>query len=442
MTILHGCNMCWKKIYKERLVTAEEAIRAIGDNERVVVAHAAGRPREILRELVKHSADFSGVEIFHMLCLGDGDYTREELQRNFRHNTIFVGANTRKALEEGRGDFIPCYFHELPSFFRNGMLPVDVAVVHLSVPDENGYCSFGVSCDYTKPAAEAAKVVIAEINEWMPRVGGGNFIHVSRLDYIVETTNPLYELPPARIGDVERAIGRYCASLVHDGATLQLGIGAIPDAVLYELKGKKNLGIHTEMFSDGIIDLVEAGVVNGECKTLLPGKMVATFLMGSQRLYDFVDGNPDVELYPVDYVNDPRVIARNKGMVSINSCIEVDFFGQVCSEMIGRKQFSGVGGQVDYVRGAAWSPGGISIMAMPSTAANGKISRIVPDLSEGAAVTTSRNEVDYVVTEYGIAHLKGRNLRQRAENLIRIAHPCFRDMLKEEFLKRFSRFCK
>ena len=315
---------------------------------------------------------------------------------------------------------------------------MDVAVNQVSYPDSEGNCSFGLSCDYTKAAAEKARLVIAEMNENMPYVEGDNKIHISRLDYIIPTNLALPEIPLPKITDVEKAIGRNCASLIEDGSTLQLGIGAIPDAVLLFMGDKKDLGIHTEMFSDGVIDLVESGVVNGSKKTLHPGKLVATFLMGTRRLYDFVDKNACVEMRPVDYVNDPRVIAQNEKMVSINSCIEVDLMGQVASETIGLKQFSGTGGQVDYVRGAAWSAGGKSIMAMPSTAAKGKASRIVPFLAQGAAVTTSRNDVDYVVTEYGIARLKGKTLKQRARALIAVAHPDFRPMLEEEYQKRFK----
>ncbi|WP_059027038.1 acetyl-CoA hydrolase/transferase family protein [Gabonibacter massiliensis] len=434
--------MNWKKLYKEKRTSAEEAIKAIHNKNRVVFAHAAGVPREIPQALVAHADNYQDVEIYHMLCLGDGNYMQEKLECHFRHNTNFVGANSRLAVEKDRADFLPCFFHELPFFFQNGILPVDVAVVHLSPPDKNGFCSFGVSSDYTKPAAEAARIVIAEINEQMPQVGGDNFIHISKLDYIVETSLPLFELPTPKIGEVEQAIGQHCASLIEDGSTLQLGIGAIPDAVLQCLKNKKDLGIHTEMFSDGVVDLVEQGIINGRRKTLHPGKLVATFLMGSKRLYDFADKNPNVELYPVNYVNNPRVICQNNQMVSINSCIEVDLSGQVGSECIGSKQFSGVGGQVDYVRGTAMSEKGISIMAIPSTAAKGKTSRIVPFLAPGAAVSTSRNDVDYVITEYGIASLKGKTLRQRAESLIRIAHPDFREVLTEEFFRRFPRIKK
>ena len=426
----------WKESYKEKITDASHAIRAIRDNDYVVFSHAAGIPQEVARELMAHKEDFHNVSIYHMVSLGDGAYMSPEAEGHFRHITNFVGANSRQAVAENRADFFPCFFYEVPKQIGE-VFPVNVAVVQVSEPDRNGYCSFGVSCDYTKPATEKAAIVIAEMNDQMPYVGGDNKIHLSELDYIIPCSNPLFEIQPPRITEVEKEIGKYCASLIEDGSTLQLGIGAIPDAVLLFLKDKKELGIHTEMFSDGVVELVEAGVITGSKKTLHSGKLVATFLMGTRRLYDFVDHNPNVELYPVDYVNDPWIIAQNDKMISINSCIEVDLMGQVASESIGLKQFSGTGGQVDYVRGVSLSPGGKSIMAMPSTAAKGTTSRVVPFLTEGAAVTTSRNDVDYVVTEYGVVALKGKTLRQRAESLIRIAHPDFRERLLEEFNKRF-----
>lgn len=425
------------KSFQEKTVTADEAIRAIKNGDRVVFSHAACVPQEIVKALIRHKDDYADVEIYHMLCLGEGAYLAQGLEKHFRHRTNFVGGNSRQAIAENRADFMPCFFFEIPYLFRRKQMPVDVAVIQVTPPDADGNCSFGLSCDYTKPAAEVARVVIAEVNENLPHVGGDNFIHVSQIDYMVPCANALPEIAPARVGEVEEAIGGYCAQLIEDGATLQLGIGAIPDAVLMCLKDKKDLGIHTEMFTDGVIDLMESGVINGSRKTLHPGKHVATFLMGSKRFYDFVNNHPDVELYPVDYVNNPCVIMQNENMVSINSCIEVDLMGQVVSECIGQKQFSGVGGQVDYVRGAMLSSGGKSIMAMPSTAAKGAVSRIVPFLAEGAAVTTSRNDVDYIVTEYGIAHLKAKTLKQRAESLIAIAHPDFREELMQEFRKRF-----
>ncbi|KGN82972.1 acetyl-CoA hydrolase/transferase family protein [Porphyromonas cangingivalis] len=424
--------------YKSKIVSADDAVKVIKNGERVSLSHAAGVPQVCVDALVRNAEHFQGVEIYHMLCLGEGKYMLPEMAPHFRHVTNFVGGNSRQAVAENRADFIPAFFYEVPTLFRKGILPIDVAIVQLSMPDAEGYCSFGVSSDYTKPSTEVARVVIGEINAQTPYVHGDNKIHISKLDYIVLADYPLYTIPKAPIGPVEEAIGRNCAELVEDGSTLQLGIGAIPDAALLFLKDKKDLGIHTEMFADGVIELVRAGVITGKKKSLHPGKMVATFLMGTEEVYKFAHNNPDVELYPVDYVNDPRTVAMNDNMVSINSCIEVDLMGQVVSETIGPKQFSGTGGQVDYVRGATWSKNGKSIMAMPSTARKGAASRIVPMIAEGASVTTLRNDVDYVVTEYGIARLKGRSLRQRAEALISIAHPDFREELMKVYRERFE----
>ncbi len=429
--------MEWKKSYDSKLLSAKEAVQHIPSNSRVVLGHAIAEPLVLVEAMVDNKAEYSDVEIVHMLAMGKSEYTLPHMDGHFRHNALFVGGSTRDAVNTGRADYTPCYFTEVPRLFKEGILPVDVALVHLSRPDENGYCSFGVSVDYSKPAAEAAKIVIAEVNDQMPRTMGDSFIHISDIDYIVETSYELIELQPPKIGDVEKAIGENCAKLVEDGSTLQLGIGAIPDAVLLFLKDKKDLGIHSEMFSDGVVELVEAGVINNSKKTLHNGKMVVTFLMGTKRLYDFIDNNPEVAFYPVDYVNNPYVIMKNDDMVSINSCIQIDLMGQVVSESIGLKQFSGVGGQVDYVRGASLSKGGKSIIAMPSTASKGKISRIVPMITEGSAVTTPRNDVHYIVTEYGIADLRGKSLRERAEALIQVAHPDFREGLLNEFNNRF-----
>ena len=429
--------MGWQGLYQERLCTAAEAIAAIHSGNRVVLGHAAGTPQDVLKALVAAKDRFQGVEMVHMLCLNDYGYLAPGMESHFRHNGIFVGANAREATASSRADYTPCFFHEFPRLFRE-TLPVDVALIQVTRPNDEGFCSFGVSCDYTKPAAHAAKVVIAECNDRMPFIGGDNLIHVSELHHIVETSNAIHTIPLPKIGPVEEAIGAHCASLVADGSTLQLGIGAIPDAVLKFLKDKKDLGVHSEMFSDGLIDLVEAGVVNGSRKSLHKGELVANFLMGSQRLYDFVHNNPAVKMFPVDYVNHPTVIMQNSQMVGINSCIEVDLMGQVNAESIGLKQFSGTGGQVDFIRGISMAKDGKAIIAVPATASNGTRSRIVPFLAPGAAVTTSRNDVDYVVTEFGIAHLKGHTLRQRAQSLIAIAHPDFRDGLQEEFQHRFS----
>lgn len=428
--------MDWKQEYKNKLTTAEEAIKHIKDGDTVVMSECAGVPRKVIKTLAAHHADYHNVQIYHMLTLGEGECFAPECYENFCHLTNFVGANSRQAVWSGAGQFFPAYFKDVPGMLGRE-IPCDVAVVTVTEPGPDGYCSLSLSCDYAMAAAKKARIVIAEMNDQLPFVSGGTLLHISEIDHIVPVNYPPMELQPAKIGPVEEAIGRNCASLIHDGDTLQLGIGAIPDAVLAELKGKKHLGIHTEMFSDGVVDLVEAGVIDGEQKTLHRGKLVATFLMGTKKLYDFVDHNPMVALHPVDYVNDPYVIAKNDNMVAINSCIEVDLQGQVASESMGTKQFSGTGGQVDYVRGAAMSKGGRSIMAMPSTAAKGKVSRIVATLTPGAAVTTSRNDIDYVITEYGIAHLKGKTIAQRAEALIAIAHPDFREQLRADFEKYY-----
>lgn len=430
--------MNWQNAYKSKLINAEEATRKIKSGDRVVLGCACGESKDVIDAIVRNKDLYENVEFTQMVPMGKGEYTKPGMEPHFRYNAIFVGGCTRDAVNEGRADYTPCFFYEVPRLFKDGYLPVDVALIQLSRPDEHGYCSFGVSNDYTKPATHVAKLVIAEVNDQMPRTMGDSFIHVSDIDYIVETSNPIVELHPPKISAVEKAIGENCASLIEDGSTLQLGIGSIPDAVLLFLKDKKDLGVHSEMFSDGIVDLVEAGVINNSKKTLHKGKMVVTFLMGTKRLYDFVNNNPSVEMYPVDYVNDPCVIMQNHKMVSINSCIQVDLMGQVVSESIGLKQFTGVGGQVDYVRGASMTKDGKSIIAIPSTASKGKVSRIVPFLDQGAAVTTSRNDVNYIVTEYGIASLKGKTLRDRARALIQIAHPDFREKLIEEWEKRFN----
>ena len=427
--------MNWKTYYETHLTTAEEAVTHIKSGDRVVVAHACGEPSYLLDAMVANASAYRDVELVHMVAMGKGDYCKPEYAENFRHNAIFVGGSSREAVADGRADFTPSFFFEVPRLFSTTM-PVDVALVMVTPPDENGMCSLGVSVDYTQEAVKQAKLVIAQINPQMPWTGPNSLVSVKDLDVIVEHDAPLIELKPGKIGEIEKAIGEHCASLVPDGATLQLGIGAIPDAVLLFLKDKKDLGIHSEMFSDGVVELAEAGVITNAKKSLNPGKFVVAFLMGTKRLYDFVNHNPDVDMRPVDYVNHPFVVAQNDNLISINSCVQVDLMGQVASETVGSKQISGVGGQVDFVRGASAAKGGVSIIAMPSTV-KGKISKIVPLLDEGAAVTTSRNDVDYIVTEYGVAHLKGETLRQRARNLIAIAHPDFRDELKAEFEKRF-----
>jgi 4-hydroxybutyrate CoA-transferase len=353
------------------------------------------------------------------------------MEASFRHNALFVGASTRKAVEEKRADYTPCFFSEIPRLFREKLLPVDVALIQITPPDEEGFCSYGLSADYTVAAAECATTVIAQVNAKLPRTGGAK-IHLNAVNFLVEKDEPLLELKPPVIGAVEKRIGQHVASLIADGSTLQLGIGAIPDAVLLFLTGKKDIGIHSEMFSDGVVGLAEAGVITNKKKTINPGKFMAAFLMGTRKLYDFIDGNPEVELHPVDYINDPCVIGQHDNMVSINSALQVDLMGQVNAEMIGSRQFSGIGGQVDFVRGVSRAKNGKSIIALPSTASGGKVSRIACELDRGAAVSTSRNDVHYIVTEYGIANLRGKGLRERALALIGIAHPDFRETLLAE----------
>jgi 4-hydroxybutyrate CoA-transferase len=394
----------------------------------VVTGHACGEPSALIEALVARAPELHDVEIAHMLAMGPAAFAQPGMEKSFRHNALFVGASTRKSVAEKRADYTPCFFSEIPRLFKEKILPVDVMLVQVSPPDAQGFCSYGISADYTVPATECARVVIAQINNYMPRTGGAR-ISLDAINYIVEKDQPLIELTPPQIGDVERKIGENVASLIPDGATLQLGIGAIPDAALLFMKDKKDLGIHSEMFSDGVVALAEAGVITNRKKTINAGKFLATFLMGTRKLYDFIDNNPDVEMHPVDYINDPYVISQHENMVSINSALQVDLMGQVNAEMIGSTQFSGIGGQVDFVRGASRSCGGISIIALPATAAGGKISRICCELDRYACVSTSRNDVHCVVTEYGVANLRGKSLRQRAQALIAISHPEFREVL-------------
>ncbi|GHV34911.1 4-hydroxybutyrate CoA-transferase [Synergistales bacterium] len=429
--------MSWKDEYDKKLCSLKEAVSHIKSGDRVVVTHAVGEPSALLDAMVENAESYKDVEIIHMVAMGSAKYCQPEMAGHFRHNSLFLGGSTRKAIEEGRGDFTPVYFSEVPNLLRTTLRP-NVVLMHVTPPDEHGYCSLGVSVDYTKPASEVADIRIAQVNKNMPRTMGESFIHVSRLDYIAEHDAPIIELQPPAISEVEQAIGKNCASLINDGDTLQLGIGAIPDAVLLFLKNKKDLGIHSEMFSDGVVELVEAGVITNRRKNLHPGKSVVTFLMGTKRLYDYANNNPEVHMMPVDYVNNPSVIAQNDNLVSINSCVQVDLLGQVVSASVGLKQISGVGGQVDFVRGANLSKNGRTIMAMPSTAQGGKVSKIVSLIDTGAAVTTSRYDVNYVVTEYGVAKLKYKTLRERARELIGIAHPDFRPNLTEEYEKRFK----
>lgn len=423
--------MSWQEIYKSKLTTAEKAVGHIKSGDRVIIGHATGEPLDLIRAMMANKSSYQNVEIVHMVAMGKAEYCLPENARHFVHNSIFAGATSRKAIEEGRAKYTPSHFSLIPSLFDT-TLPPDVTMCMLSTPDEHGFCSFGISVDYTKPAAEKSKLIIAEVSPHMPRTLGQSFIHVSQIDHIVETETKPIELNPGKITPVDEAIGRNCAEIIRDGDCLQLGIGAVPDAMLGFLKDKKDLGIHTEMFSDGVVDLVNQGVINCSKKNFHNGKMVATFFMGTEKLYRFVHNNPIVEMFPVDYTNNPGIIAKNDNMVSINSALQADFTGQVVSDTIGYRQFSGSGGQVDFVRGAQWSKGGRSILAFHSTAAKGTISRIVPHIDEGASVTTTRTDVHFIVTEYGIANLRGKSVPERAKALISIAHPDFREELEWE----------
>lgn len=427
--------MKWQDIYEQRKMSPEEAVCLIHSGDRVVIGHAVGVPLAITDVMVEHRKDYKDVEIIQMVSQGNAKFCEPGTEGHFRLNSLFVGAQSRPAVKEGRGDFTPCCFSDVPSLLRE--LTVDAAVIQVSPPDRHGYVSCGVSVDYTLPAAKCAKTVIAQVNRRMPRTLGDTCLHVSEIDCFVEIDHPVLEIPLPKIGEAEKAIGENCAKLVRDGDTLQLGIGAIPDAVLLFLKDKKDLGIHSEMISDGVVELIENGVITNARKNLHPGKSVVSFLMGTKRLYDYADDNPAVAMYPVDYVNDPYVVGKNDNLVSINSCVQVDFMGQVAAESVGTTQISGIGGQMDFIRGARLSKGGRAVIAIASTAAGGKISKIVPFLDQGAAVTTSRTDVDYIVTEYGIAHLRGKTLKDRARALISIAHPKFREELAEAFEERF-----
>ncbi len=421
--------MNWETIFRSKISDAQSALDDIQSNSRIYLGGGAGTPRILVDALIARAADLCDVEITHILTFADAPYARPEFEKSFRVNALFIGNNVRQAVQEGRADFTPVFLSEIPSLFRDGTLPLDVALISVGPPDEHGFCSFGVEVGTTKPAAEEARVIIAEINYQMPRTLGDSFIHIGRLTHIVEVDYALPEVPQGGSSDLHLRVGAYIAEMIPNGATLQMGIGSIPDAVLKNLGGHRDLGIHTELFSDGIIDMVEHGVITCSKKTFHPGKIVSGFAFGSKRLYEFVHNNPLIELHPSDYVNDPFNIARNERMVAINSALQVDLTGQVCADSIGSRLYSGVGGQVDFIRGAARSKGGLPIVAFLSTARDESLSRIVPMLYEGSGVVTTRNDVHYVVTEYGVAHLHGKSVRERAKALIAIAHPNFREEL-------------
>lgn len=422
----------WQERYAEKTKTARQSLRIIKRGDSVFIGSGAAVPQLLVEELAKMSMEFADTEIVHLWTLGIAPYAQPKFKYQFRHNAFFIGDNVRDAVAAGGADYTPIFLSEIPQLFRSGRRHLDVALVQVTPPNEHGFCSFGVSVDIVKPAAESADYVIAEVNPQMPWTLGNSFIHVSDIDVLVENDAPILELSYPAPDQVARSIGENIARLIDDGSTLQLGIGTIPDSILASLFDRKDLGVHTEMLSDGVVDLVEAGVLTNARKTLHRGKIIASFVMGTRRLYDWVDQNPFIEFHSSDYVNDPFVVSQNDNMVAINSALEVDLTGQVCSDSIGYLFYSGIGGQVDMIRGAARSRGGKPIIALPSTAKDGTVSRIVCRLSEGAGVVTTRGDVHYVVTEYGVAYLHGSNIRERALALIHIAHPDFRRELLED----------
>jgi len=427
----------WQETCQSRITTPDEAVKTIKSGDRVFLTGNASVPLPLLDALVRRAPGLRDVEVCHPLTICPADYVAPEMEGHLRINSMFISANVRNAVNQGRADFTPVMLSEFPLLFKNGHLPLDVALIHVSPPDENGFCSMGAESGLTISAAEVAKIVIAQVNEQMPRTLGDTAMHIDKMHYIVPSDTPLFEMPMGDDADQEvvEKIAAHIAELIPDGATMQLGIGALPNAVLKFLFAKKDLGIHSELISDGVIDLVEAGVVNGSRKSLHPGKITCGFLLGTKRLYDWVDNNALVELHRTEYVNDPFVVAQNDRMVAINSAIEVDFTGQVCADSIGTKMHSAVGGQLDFIYGASRSKGGVPIIALPSTSTlrdGSVVSKIVPMLKLGAGVVTSRNHVHYVVTEFGAAALYGKTVRQRTQALINVAHPQFRAEITEK----------
>ncbi|MDO4154944.1 MAG: acetyl-CoA hydrolase/transferase C-terminal domain-containing protein [Clostridia bacterium] len=429
--------MDWEREYHTRCKTAEEALSLIRDGDRIVTAFGCGEPRGVEQALLAHYRQFHNVEIINMLMLGDTPWVSDEMCGHFTYHSFFASGSNRKAISGGTAEFTTCHFYEIPMVLRE-MLHPRVTILSVSPPDENGYVSLGTNVDYIESTLSYCPVKIAQVNANVPYTYGKARKHVTEFDCFVRCDMPLPDVPSAPITETERKIGAYCASLIHDGDCLQLGIGGIPNAVCEALKGKKDLGLHSEMVGDGVVDLLKSGVINNRLKNLHPGKTVLGFAFGTEKLFEYIDKNPSVEFYPIEYVNHPLVIAQNDNMVSINSCIEIDLMGQVVSDTIGMHQFSGVGGQVDFVRGATMSRGGRSIIALPSTAKQDSISKIVAKITDHSAVTTTRNDVNYVVTEYGIAQLKGKTMKERARALIQIAHPKFRPALCAAFEARFN----
>jgi 4-hydroxybutyrate CoA-transferase len=428
--------MNWLSDYRAKLTSAAAAVAVIRSGHRVYYGGNAAIPRALVDALVGRKDELADVQLNHVLLLGTDPLSAAGMEGHFRHNSLFVGPADRRAVNDGRADYVPIFLHQIPRLFREGIIPLDVAMVQVSPPDEHGFMSLGVETLSSAAACQMARTVILQVNERMPRVLGDTFLHVSRASAIVEHTEALPNLEPKPATEVEAAIARHVVGLIEPGATMQMGIGGIPDSVYAAMEGPLELGIHTEMISDGAMRAIERGVVTGTRKTLHPGKVVITFALGSAALYEFLDNNPLIEAHPVEYVNDPFIVSQHDKMIAINSALEVDLTGQVCSDSIGSYIYSGFGGQVDFIRGAARSKGGKPIIALPATAKGGEASRIVPFLKPGAGVVTSRADVHYVVTEFGEANLFGKNLRERAEALIAIAHPAFQTELEQAAKER------
>lgn len=423
--------------FQPKITSAENAVKKIKSGDRVFVHSVSMAPQSLVNAMCLRNNELKDVEVIHIHTEGPAPYTNPEISGSFRHNACFVGSNARKAVQNGNADYIPIFLSEIPLLFRRGILPIDVALLMVTPPDKHGYCSLGSSVDVTLGALDSAKYIIAEINPQAPRSHGDGMIHISQIDELVEVDRPMEIVPRRTISPEEHKMGKYIAELVEDGATLQMGIGGVPDAVLSQLSNHKRLGIHTEMFSDGLIDLVERGVVTGEDKKVLPHKITSCFVMGTQKVFDFLHDNPIVAMKDSAFTNDTAIIRKNPKVIAINSAIEIDLTGQICADSIGPKQFSGVGGQMDFIRGASLSEGGKPIIALSSSTKRGE-SKIVPFLKEGASVTTTRAHVHYIVTEFGVVNLYGKNLKQRAKALISIAHPDHQEALEKAAFERFN----
>jgi 4-hydroxybutyrate CoA-transferase len=423
--------MSWQAEYERKLTTADDALQWLQSGMRVYIQPGCAEPETLVEALMRRGPCVHDVEVVHLLTLGCADYVKPGMEDHFRHNAFFIGGNVRQAVNEGRADYTPVYLSEVEELFESGAMPLDLALIQVSRPDQHGFCSFGVGVDTTLTAAKCARRVVAQVNAYMPRTYGDSFIHVSQIHAFVESSRPLCELPEEKITPQHVAIAAKVAGLIEDGAVLQTGIGGIPNAVLPFLMDRKDLGVHTELISDGAISLIEAGVITGARKNFKPRKVIVGFALGTKKLFDFVHDNPVFEFHPSSYTNDPMLIARNDNMVAINSALQIDLTGQVCSDSLGTYFYSGIGGQVDFLRGAAHAKGGKPIMAIPSTAKDGTVSRIVCMLTPGSGVVTSRGLIRYVVTEFGVAYLHGKTIRERAKALIEIAHPKFRQELYE-----------